>query len=80
MAGEFAIGEQVVTKQSPALLGVGRVIPTPKYSSPRLIWAKFSGDTEAAFEPGELELIQTYIARIQAEDRWRLANRWKGAQ
>ena len=54
---DFEPGTSVVVKDTPTLLGIGQVIPTPGYSDKRLTWAKFPGGTEAAFEPGELEQV-----------------------
>jgi len=55
----------VVARDTPTLLGVGRVIDTPSYSSPRLTWAEFGprgSKTTSAFEPGELMPYGEWIA------------------
>lgn len=57
------IGTEVVVKEMPTLLGVGKVIPTPNYSHERLTWVQFRGGTIAAFEPGELQPMSELIAR-----------------
>lgn len=65
---DFEPGTRVVVKEMPTLLGVGKVIETPAYSQERLTWAKFKGGTEAAFEPGELQLLKDYIDTHHAPD------------
>ena len=73
MADEkFQVGERVVIRATPTLLGVGKIITRPTYSSERLTWAKFKSGTISAFEPGELERLADYIDRHHAEDNWRL--------
>lgn len=62
---DFEPGTEVVVKATPTLLGIGTVIPTPKYSHERLTWVTFPRGTgvECAFEPGELETLHGHISQ-----------------
>lgn len=61
---DYAPKTWVVIREMPTLLGVGRVVETPTYSSSRLTWVEFGkGETKtiSAFEPGELQLFGDWV-------------------